>query len=394
MKKLLLTRDTFFATVFVFLVIQILELIALNADIFNPFVHSFNDFELTDLYFSKMNSKRTLDTNIIIVNAGNLPRKIIAEKLSVLNHYHPKVIGVDLLFRDKKDDYDDSLLISALHENKNTVLPLSIDFTGKEENPIKETINPTFGKLPEGFIDLCGDTVSTVREFYPFRKVNDRTFESFDTKIIELFDMNAFRILKARNREKERINYCGNINNFIHIDLMDVFENNEQLSVIKDKIVLIGYFCIKEDGQFCSFEDIHFTPVNPKISGRTFPDMNGITIHANIISMMLNKNYINVMPWWLSFLMAFILCYFNIAFLIHTFKYRTKWLHFFGKAMQLVTSIVLLLLVFFVFRIFRYRIESTLAITALILSVEVLDFYNGLVVWLNQRFHFKTVLLH
>lgn len=391
---LLFKRDTFLATAFVFLVIYLLELIAVNWDILNPFVHSFMDFELTDLYYSKLKTKTSLDTNIILVNAENLSREDIARQLTILNKYYPKVIGVDLLFRDKKDEYGDSLLSLTLHENKNTVLPFSINSPGNEEKPTFIRIHPFFGNLNSGYIDLCGDSVSTVREFYPFRKVNNDVYISFDAKIIELYDLTAFHHLKNRNRLKERINYSGNINKFIHIDPMDVINHPEQLSIIKNKIVLLGYFGSVDNGKYCNFEDIHFTPLNPKISGRSFPDMNGVTIHANIISMILNENYINVMPGWLSFLMAFLLCYVNIAFLIHKFVSKPKWFDFIGKIIQLIASVILLLLVFYVFRIFHYRIESTLAITALILSVEVLYFYKGLVVWLNQRFHFKTYMLH
>jgi len=394
MKKLLFKRDTFFATVFVFLVIYILELIAVNIEIFNPFVHSFMDFELTDLYYSKLKTQTTLDTNIILVNAGNLTREEIARQLTTLNKYHPKVIGVDLLFKDKKDEYGDSLLMLALHENKNTVLPFSINSTGKEVKPSFIRINPFFGTFYSGYIDLCGDSVSTVREFYPFLKFNNDKYISFDAKIIELFDLNAFNYLKKRNRLKERINYTGNTKNFIYFDSVDVINCPEQLSIIKNKIVLLGYFNLANNGKRSSFEDIHFTPLNQKISGHSFPDMNGITIHANIISMIINQNYINMMSGWLSFLIAFLLCYFNIAFLIHTFIHGPKWLHFFSKIIQLMVSVVILLLVFYVFRLFHYQIESTLTITAIILSVDVLYFYNGFVVWLNQRYHFKTYMIH
>lgn len=394
MKKFLFKRDTFFATVFVFLVIYLLELITVNMEIFNPFVHSFMDFELTDLYYSKLRTQTSLDTNVILVNAENLKRIDIAEKLTILNTYHPKVIGVDLLFRDKMDEHDDNSLMLALHENKNTVLPYLIGSLNANAKPRYTRINSLFGKLYSGYIDVCGDSVSTVREFNPFMKFKNDKDTSFDAKIIELYDLTAFNYLKKRNRLRERINYIGNINRFIHFNPIDITLHNEQLSIIKNKIVLLGYFGFSDNGKFCNCEDRHFTPVNPKISGRTFPDMNGVTIHANIISMILNKNYINTTPGWLNFIMAFIICYVNIAFLIFMFTSRIKWYHLFGKIVQLIASIIILLLVFYGYQLFNYRIESTLTIVAIILSVEVLYFYNGLIVWMNQRFNFKTDMKH
>jgi len=394
MKKFLFKRDTFFATVFVFLVIYLLELITVNMEIFNPFVHSFRDFELTDLYYSKLKTKTSLDTNIILVNAENLTRMEIAKKLAILNSYHPKVIGVDLLFRDKKDEHGDSSLMLALHENKNTVLPYSAGCLKANARPCYTRINSLFGKLYSGFIDICGDSASTVREFYPFWKFRNGEDTSFDAKILALYDLTAFQNLKKRNRLKERINYFGNTNRYLHFNPGDITLENEQLSILKNKIVLIGYFGYSDNGQYCNCEDRHFTPMNPKISGRSFPDMNGVTIHANIISMTLNKNYINAMPYWLNFILAFILCYINIAFLIYMFTSRIKWYHFFGIIVQFIASIIILLFVFYVYQLFNYRIESTLAMVAIILSVEVLYFYNGLAVWLNKRFNFKTEMKH
>jgi CHASE2 domain-containing sensor protein len=394
MKKFLFKRDTFFATVFVFVVVYLLELITVNMEIFNPFVHTFMDFELTDLYYSKLSTRTSLDTNIILVNAENLTRADIARKLTILNNFHPKVIGIDLLFRDKMDAYGDSLLMLALHENKNTVLPYSIRSPKTNTQPRYTRINSLFGKLNSGYIDVCGDSVSTVREFYPFRKFRKTEDTSFDAKILALYAPADFNYLKKRNRLKERINYIGNTNSFIHFNPTDINPQNEQLSILKNKIVLLGYFGFSENGKYCNSEDLHFTPVNQKISGRSFPDMNGVTIHANIISMILNRNYINAMPGWLSFIMAFILCYLNIAFLIYMFISGSKWYHFFSNIVQLLASIIILLMVFYVYQLFNYRIESTLAIIAIVLSVEVLYFYNGLVIWLNQWFNFKTTMKH
>ena len=66
------------------------------------------------------------------------------------------------------------------------------------------------------------------------------------------------------------------------------------LSFIKDKIVLLGFMGINLNDK--TFEDIFFTPLNERYAGKSFPDMYGVVIQANIISMILNKKYINTMP--------------------------------------------------------------------------------------------------
>ncbi|MBN4065782.1 hypothetical protein JYT51_00445, partial [Candidatus Amoebophilus asiaticus] len=85
--KYLLNKDSLFATLFVYIVILIFYLIPLNINFLDPLEQALSDFELTDIVFSKMREKESVkgDTNIVLVNIGNLSRRGIADEIKIIN---------------------------------------------------------------------------------------------------------------------------------------------------------------------------------------------------------------------------------------------------------------------------------------------------------------------
>ncbi|MEQ9413696.1 MAG: hypothetical protein RIF39_07685, partial [Cyclobacteriaceae bacterium] len=92
--------DVIFTTLFVFVtlggIVQITDLRIFSA--FDPLGQALGDMELSDIAFSQLRSDPTIDTNIVIVNIGALPRRGVAEQIRILNKYNPKVIGIDSFF--------------------------------------------------------------------------------------------------------------------------------------------------------------------------------------------------------------------------------------------------------------------------------------------------------
>lgn len=62
-------------------------------------------------------------------------------------------------------------------------------------------------------------------------------------------------------------------------------------------------------------KDRYYTPLNERSSGRSIPDMFGVIIHANIISMLLDEDYIDDVPEWLLYLFSFLYFYQLLYFL-------------------------------------------------------------------------------
>jgi CHASE2 domain-containing sensor protein len=143
-------------------------------------------------------------------------------------------------------------------------------------------------------------------------------------------------------------------------------------------------------GEVVDLEDAHFTPMNPEVSGKSYPDMYGVYIHANILSIMLADDYIKIMSPWLAWVLAFILCYLHMIIFAFYFNEKTKWMHLVAKIIQLTTSVLLLWIEFLVFQYYNYKIDMLPAIVAIILSVDILYFYEGIIAYLKKKTKIKS----
>ena len=96
--------DCILATLFVFITLggisKVTDMKVFSA--FDPLGQALGDMELTDIAFSQLRSDPSIDTNIVIINIGSLPRRGVAEQIRILNKYKPKVIGMDSFFDWRK----------------------------------------------------------------------------------------------------------------------------------------------------------------------------------------------------------------------------------------------------------------------------------------------------
>src|SRR5204863_8612664 len=81
--------------------------------------------------------------------------------------------------------------------------------------------------------------------------------------------------------------------------------------MIKGKAVIFG-FLGKQLGD-PSWSDKFYTPLNKKLAGKANPDMFGVVVHANIVSMILDEDYVDQMSDWQQYLLAFVICVLNVA---------------------------------------------------------------------------------
>ena len=203
-----------------------------------------------------------------------------------------------------------------------------------------------------------------------------------------------------RDNEEEVVNYKGNFEvedvrlkslkkrelgntdierkvSFTALDVQDVFEERFDPSVIKDKIVLIG-FLGKQFGD-PAWEDKFFTPLNKKIGGRANPDMFGLVIHANIIASILNQDYVEILQPWQEAAVAFIICLLNVA--LFTVINR-KWPIMYdgiSVIIQVIEIVLCSLTVVLLFAYFDFKCSLLLTIAAMALVGPCFDMYFGLV---------------
>nr|WP_262908673.1 CHASE2 domain-containing protein [Hymenobacter translucens] len=346
-------------------------------DFLNPMEEALSDFEVTDIIFSRLRQETTADTSIVLVNIGVLDRAGIAAQLDRINADGPLVVGIDAFFWNRKDPVGDSLLAAALARTPRLVLVSKIE--GSPAGPFDHLrrSHPMFSRpATTGFANLISEGVDkfrTSRSFSPREKLADSTWLAFPLALARFRDPAAVQQLLRRRKEVELINFRGNTDKFYALDVADVFDPNLGVS-FKNKIVLMGY--MGPDFSKPSWEDKFYTPLNHKYAGKSYPDMFGVVIHANIISMVLHHDYIDELPLWISGLLAVLLCYLNIVFFFFIHDHYPHWYDTITKTVQLVESILLLFVVLIVFHYWRFRIDLTLGLIALLLSSDLLEVYT------------------
>lgn len=371
-------------TVMMFVVLGIFSFIPINCLFLDPIAKAISDFDVYDIVYSKLREEPKVDTNIVLVNLSNLSRSDIARQLNIVNSLNPKVIGIDAIFQEEKEHYSDSLLADAFSRCRNLILVSKLDKYNEEADTYDIVLSSIdiFNKYASnGFANLPNDdqvSFRTIREFRPVSKTNGTAVNAFASEIVEIYNPEAFQFLMNRKKEVEKIDYIGNYNRFYFLDADQVLSGENDLSFIRNKIVLMGFMGINLNNK--TFEDIYFTPLNERYAGKTFPDMYGVVIHANIISMILNGNYIDIMPERLSLALAVILCYLS-AFIIFKLRENYKdWFFTFSKLYVLLISLLNLFIGVILLHNFNYRINLTLTLAVIVLSGTVVDIYKTYII--------------
>jgi len=281
-----------FLNIFVFAGIGLLSLVVFNVSVFNPFTQAFADFTLTDLSYSKTaNQDEIFHGPLRLVSVENKTREEIAYLIHRIEEGKPKVIGMDVIFKDRVDSSDE-ILKKEIATHTNIIFPHIAQF----DSLTTETYNDTFFKAQSNaYVNLIGESkeFSTIREYHAVHN----NMLAFTTAVLQMFDSVKAQKLIDRNEKKTEIHYYGNLQNFEYNSFNEVMKLDFNDSVFKDKIVLIGYMGLTPRVTRSTLdEDRFYTPLNPRLSGRSHPDMYGIVIHANIIRMALVGDYIVRLP--------------------------------------------------------------------------------------------------
>ncbi len=386
-----LSRDDIFGTLFLFAFMGLLTFIP-SFDHLDPISDALRDYETTDIVFSTLQEEPPADTNITIVNIAQVDRATIGRMLEIIGRYKPAVVGIDAFFRSEKGPAQDFPLMMGMAKIDNLVLVSELDSLSDDKENWHE-VNYSNSMFMEhatsGFANvITGEQTHgnfrTVREFVPSFIVNDTLVTNFTTKIVSLFDSSAYRDLMKRNNHLETINWKGNYKKFTHLDYDDVLNERFGPGAVKDKIVLFGYIG-EYVGDKDSYIDKFFTPMNERPAGRTYPDMYGIVVHANVISMILNRNYIDSADSWVNILISILVAYFNVAlFLWVAHRYKalydliTKPFQIFELIFLVFVSVILLLN-------FQIKLNLTVTLIAIAFSGDLTELYYGSVKGLALR---------
>jgi CHASE2 domain-containing sensor protein len=370
----------------------LLSLIPVQSEFLNPVESTFDDFELTDIVFSKLRPDApNADTNVVLVNIGRLDRAGIAEEIKLINRFKPKVIGIDAAFRQPKSPEGDSALAQAFAQADNLVLVTGIHKFNKdaEQYDTLETSHPMFNQYAAtGFANLIvesDDIYKSCRSFSPKEQVNGQTELAFPVKIAQMYNpVKANKFLK-RNNEYEIINYRGNYYTgaFYALDVEQILDPEMDLSFIKDKIVLMGF--MGENLSSRTLEDKLYTPLNENYVGKAHPDMYGVVIHANSISMILGEEYIDEVPKYIEVFIAIFLCLTNVVLFSYIMQNLGNWYDSITILVQLLEAFVIMYIVVALFNLFNLKINLVLALAAVLLSSNALEIYYHIVLRAYQK---------
>lgn len=404
--------DCSIATAFVFLAMWGLFGLT-QTNLFNAFDsigEALADVELTDWVFKKLRENPDVDQNIVVVNIGRLSRKEIAQQLQIVSKYKPRVIGIDSFFDCKtglrdtvncpqlRDTLGNLMLSNAIQEAGNVILVNKVlqKDTLLDENTFDSLrrSDPIFldNAHDDGFASLdteaaFQDDVKTCRAFHPKLVVNKEVQYAFSVEMAMLYDSVKTQKFLNRRNMTEVINYRGNVFDifestnyhqmFFTLDVSDVLTENFVPEMIKDKIVIFGYL-----GEYLgdpSWADKFYTPLNKKLAGKANPDMFGAVVHANIVSMILNEDYVNEMKEWQEMMMAIIICLLNVALFSLINSRLPLWYDGITKILQILQLALYSFLMVMIFAWYEFKLNVTLTLAAVALVGDVYEIYMSVI---------------
>jgi CHASE2 domain-containing sensor protein len=418
-------------TVFVFFMLWVANKVT-DLKLFTAFDtigQAMKDFELTDYAFSKLRESPNVYEKVVLVNFGTADRRTLAQVVSKINTYKPRVIGIDGFYncegglRDSincpqlLDTLGNLMLSMSLAEANKVVLATKLmqtRETGKVDTDVYDSLEVSDELFTEhsvpGFVSLptnatYQEDVKLCRSVFPRLNVNGKKQLAFSVQIAMQFDSSTTKKFLARDNVEELINFRGNVEvkqlrvhslkddetnssnyptYFYAVEYDQVLRDEVLPTLFEDNIVMIGYM-----GDYMgdpSWEDKFFTPLNKKVAGRANPDMFGLVLHANIVAMILNEDYINEIPEWLQYSIAVIVCFLTVFLFIYIDKNLPTWFDALSFVIQVTELLLISALIVFAFYWWSLKLELAIALGVSALVGPCYDIFKSFQNEYNKRF--------
>ncbi|MFZ5973565.1 MAG: CHASE2 domain-containing protein [Bacteroidota bacterium] len=411
MKRFLI--DCVSATAFVFGVLWgIKEISSLNLfNAFDPLGQALGDMEFSDIAFSTIREDPPIDTNIVIVNIGELSRSDVARQIRAIASCKPKVIGIDSFFNcpggltdslscpELYDTLAYKAFGDAIEQAGNVVLVtklLQTDSLVALHGDIDiydslETTDPALRRNAiEGYASLETDAadqedLKSCRRFNPKMEVNGETLYAFSVQMAMKYDSVKTKKFLARGKKSEIINYRGNIvdwhgasnfaSRYMVLDVEQALDTSMFVpSMLKDKIVIMGF--LGKDLRDTSWDDKFFTPLNKIYAGKARPDMYGVVVHANIVSMILNEDYIDELQEWQQYAIAILVVMLNVALFLKITKRIPIWFDLISLTVQIIQVLLFSFLMIEFLDWFDFKLDITITLAAVALVGTCFELYS------------------
>lgn len=383
MWRKLIQPHSIIVTILIFVFIWFVDSIRLNLHFLDPFNNGIRDYEITDIVYSQLRSQGgNFEDRIVLVNTGRPDRQTLLRMVDRVAAAGPRVIGLDIFLSDHSDSSDvDRQLRENLRRAGNIVLATRLEGYREDLGVFEtETGCDTFfcDYTSTGFANFPANDTRTIRFFSPREKTEAGESISFAVEIARQYDIEALKKFFARNKPLERIHYTSDADDYVLFEPENLLDSTVDLRpTLEGRIVLLGYI-----GTYSWDEpllDRYFTPLNPRYTGRTIPDMYGVVIHANIIRMILDGHYIREIPGWLSFLLAVFFCYANVLVIHRIYRRFNQAFHGMTRILQMLEFVVIFFLIAVLFHYFRIKFDFGLGILALLLAYDIIMIYESLI---------------
>ncbi|WP_461443442.1 CHASE2 domain-containing protein [Maribacter sp.] len=349
---------------------------------FTPFNNAFKDFSYLDLYYAEKLDRNIGDINkdIVLVNVERLGRAEIAAMMTKLERQKPKVIGLDIIFKEERDPIEDRALAQS-HRMENLVTTYSLLNSGVDSSAARISRPDQIS----GYSNFSFDpTSSVVRNFQGYRKDGDSVQVAFGVAVAKFVMGEKWDGSLERYLDEERpINYKGNRDNFLILEPDDVL-GRDTIPVVMNKIVLMGYLGHQENHRF-DIEDKHFTPMNEKFVGKSAPDTFGVVIHANIINMIVSDDFISVVPNWILVLLTILFTFLALTYFIWLAK---RQLASYILRLNIVRLVFIAVFVWIALLLFRngilFKTAGIIAVAAF--SIGLIGYYKKLAHFLYKKY--------
>jgi diguanylate cyclase (GGDEF)-like protein len=214
------------------------------------------------------------------------PRSIYAEMLERLSPFSPKAIGFDLIFSGNDSvPGSDQALAEAFKEAGNIVIAAHRN----KEGEVGPTSLIRDNAWRVGLVDKPRDRDRVIRRTYLSLPIGEEDYDSWE---LELFKK-AFPESPTENFPSHSsliINYRLRFNGLPQVPFWRVIEGSILSQEVKNKIILVGLTAE-------AFHDIHATP---------FGSMPGLGINANVLLMLMRKDFFSFVSPWLTQILRFL----------------------------------------------------------------------------------------
>jgi len=117
-------------------------------------------------------------------------------------------------------------------------------------------------------------------------------------------------------------------------------------------------------------------------------------VHANILSMALENNYIRKLPGWFNWFFAVLIGWIHMALFIKYYLDHHIWFHLVAKIAQVLSAILFVYAGIWLFENYRIKLDMKYTLYVIIMAVDVIYFYEAWATWMHKKFRYHTVFGH